>query len=77
MAICPFYREEMVARERRRTRREAESDRPPKTSAAWCAHLYSPVSKYVAILVVGGATRLKCGGDLDRCQVRPMHRPKT
>jgi len=44
--------------------------------AAWCAHLYSPVSKYVATTIAGGADKLQCHGDLAKCQVREALRRK-
>jgi hypothetical protein len=75
MSLCPFYRRDRVFVERRRHRRANES-LPPELAAAWCAHLYSPVSKYVATRIAGGADKLQCTGDLTKCQVREAVRPK-
>jgi hypothetical protein len=75
MAVCPFYRLDRAIVERRRQRR-SEHAQPRPVPAAWCAHLYSPVSKYLATRIAGGADQLRCGGDLTKCQVRPLFRPK-
>jgi hypothetical protein len=75
MAVCPFYRLDRTVIERRRQRRNAHAE-PPPVSAPWCAHLYSPVSKFVAMRIVGGAYKLRCAGDLAKCQVSPSLRPK-
>ena len=75
MSLCPFYRCDRTAFERRRLRR-AYPSAPPERNAAWCAHLYSPVSKYVATRIAGGADKLQCNGDLAKCQVREALRPK-
>jgi hypothetical protein len=77
MPLCPFYREDQVAKERRQKRRTEAPGEPPVLAAPWCAHLYSPVTKYVATIVSGGHTRLRCAGELARCQVRPSRRPKV
>jgi hypothetical protein len=77
MPICPFYREDQVVKERRQQRRAEAPGAPPAFAAPWCAHLYSPVTKYVATIVSGGHARLRCAGDLTRCQVRPSRRPKV
>jgi hypothetical protein len=74
--MCPFYRTSPVTVERRRTAREGRAARPPVTGAPWCAHLYSPVTKYIATVIVGGANKLRCAGDLAGCQVRENVRPK-
>jgi hypothetical protein len=76
MSLCPFYRRDRAAVERRRQRR-ANPSPPPERAAAWCAHLYSPVSKYVATRIAGGADKLRCDGELARCQVRVAVRPKS
>jgi hypothetical protein len=75
MSLCPFYRRDAASVERRRQRRVNQSP-PPNITAAWCAHLYSPVSKYVATRIAGGADKLRCSGDLTKCQVRESLRPK-
>jgi hypothetical protein len=72
---CPFYRLDKASVERRKQRR-AGSLQPPSLAAPWCAHLFSPVSKYVATRIVGGTEKLRCGGDLAKCQVSPSLRPK-
>jgi hypothetical protein len=76
MPICPFYREAALSNERRKSLRIDAPGTPPRVVAPWCAHLYSPVTKYVATIVSGGHERLKCTGDLGRCQVRPSRRPR-
>lgn len=76
MAACPFYREDVASAERRRRRRDDEPVAAPTLPAPWCAHLYSPVTRYVATMVAGGYRKLQCGGDLDKCQVHPRRRPK-
>jgi hypothetical protein len=75
MAVCPFYRVQQIVIERRRKRRDEDAVKAPRP-APWCAHLYSPVTKYVATVIVGGSNKLRCGGDLDKCQVPPTRRPK-
>ena len=76
MSVCPFYRHDRVCVERRRQRRAIQA-RPPEVTAAWCAHLYSPVSKYMATRIAGGTDKLQCSGDLAKCQVREAVRPKS
>jgi len=75
MSLCPFYRSDRAVFERRKLGR-AYASPPPQRTAAWCAHLYSPVSKYVATRIAGGADKLQCNGDLAKCQVREALRPK-
>jgi hypothetical protein len=77
MAVCPFFRVECIKIERRKKPREGTP--APMTGtvpAPWCAHLYSPVSKYLATRVVGGADKLRCGGDLEKCHIPVKQRPK-
>ena len=73
---CPFYRIDKVIVERRRIIRDGVGSQPPALPAPWCAHLYSPVSKYVATHIVGGANQLRCGGDLDKCHIPLVLAPK-
>jgi hypothetical protein len=75
VAQCAFYRVDKIFVERRRARREKDVT-APAIRAPWCAHLYSPVSRFVATRVVGGANKLQCGGDLERCHIPPQRRPK-
>ena len=65
MPICPFYREQQVVpAERRSSRRDGGASEPAIPLAPWCAHLYSPVSRYVATRTLGGLSKLRCGGEL-------------
>jgi hypothetical protein len=75
--MCPFYRTSPVTVERRRKARESGPAQPPVAAAPWCAHLYSPVTKYIATVIVGGADRLRCAGNLARCQVQASVRPRS
>jgi hypothetical protein len=75
--MCPFYRTSPVTVERRRKARESGAAQPPVTAAPWCAHLYSPVTKYIATVIVGGADKLRCSGNLARCQIQASVRPKS
>ena len=75
MSLCPFYRRDRAFVERRKQWRPSQTP-PPEVLAAWCAHLYSPVSKFVATRITGGAAKLQCEGDLAKCQVREAVRPK-
>lgn len=54
MAECPFYRVEKILVERRRNARDGQQSPAPPVSAPWCAHLYSPASRFLATRVVGG-----------------------
>lgn len=76
MAVCPFYRIDRIQVERRKKARDEKASVMTDVPAPWCAHLYSPVGKYVATRIVGGANKLRCGGDLDKCQIPPTHGPK-
>ena len=76
MARCPFFRAEIIFVERRRAHR-IHMSQTPAVSAPWCAHLYSPVSRFLATNVVGGANKLRCGGELEKCHIPPQRRPKT
>jgi hypothetical protein len=77
MAKCPFYRADKIVVERRHRPRDGQPQSTPAVTAPWCAHLYSPVSKFVATRIVGGANKLRCGGELDRCDIPPARRPKV
>ena len=76
MATCPFYRVDATSAERRKSPRDDSAAKEPTLSAPWCAHLHSPVTKYVATIVAGGHRRLKCGGELGNCQIQPTRRPR-
>jgi hypothetical protein len=76
MATCPFYRVDATQVERRKSPRDDSRANLPAARAPWCAHLHSPVTKYVATVVAGGYRRLRCGGDLGNCQIQPTRRPK-
>jgi hypothetical protein len=74
--MCPFYRTTRVtAVERRRVPRD-NGGAPPPVDAPWCAHLYTPVTRFAATAFAGGWRKLLCGGDLGRCEVIPNNRPK-
>jgi hypothetical protein len=74
--MCPFYRTAVVTVERRRKKRDGGAARLPPMPADWCAHVYSPVTRHVATLIVGGPAKLKCAGQLEACQVLASRRPK-
>jgi hypothetical protein len=76
MATCPFYRVDAISTERRKSPRDDSLAKAPVLPAPWCAHLHSPVTKYVATVVAGGHRRLKCGGELANCQIQPTRRPR-
>ena len=76
MATCPFYRVNATSVERRKSPRDDSVAKLPALSAPWCAHLHSPVTKYVAITVAGGYRRLLCAGELTNCQIQPTRRPR-
>lgn len=68
MSACPLYQ---VHRHTMRSR-EIRADRQANVSVVkipFCTHAHSPMSRE-EIMTIGSATRLQCGGDLDRCQVR-------
>lgn len=67
MSACQLYQ---VRRHTLRSR-EIRADRPAAVSVVkipFCTHTHSPMSRE-EIMTIGAATRLQCGGDLDRCQV--------
>ena len=76
MAVCPFYRVEAVVVERRKQLRAGASLCGAARPAPWCAHLYSPVSRFAATRVVGGPDKLRCGGLIECCHVASKWRPK-
>lgn len=50
---------------------EIVGDRANRTSSniiPWCEHEHSPVSEE-RTAAIGGASLLKCGGDISKCQV--------
>ena len=65
MEICPFYKVEIKTLKSKQIKRDRSSQilRIP-----WCAHEQSPIDLKDA-MIIGGAKRLKCGGDLDKCQI--------
>ena len=74
--MCPFYRTTRVpAVERRRVPRD-NGGAPPPVDAPWCAHLYTPVTRFAATAFAGGWRKLLCAGDLVRCEVNPSNRPR-
>jgi hypothetical protein len=72
---CSFYREDSLLHEQRGQEPAVTMFSPLPPTAPWCAHLYSPVTKYVATKIAGGPDRLCCDGDLAKCQVLLPHRP--
>ena len=72
---CSFFREDRLLHEQRGQEPAVALFSPVPPAAPWCAHLYSPVTKYVATKIAGGPDRLRCGGDVAKCQVLPPHRP--
>ena len=72
--MCPFYRMTRVpAVERGRMPRDGPGS-PRPLDAAWCAHLFTPMTRFAATTVAGGWGKLRCNGDLDRCEVLPSKR---
>jgi hypothetical protein len=72
--MCPFYRG-AVALERR-TRGRQQTQALSLMDAPWCAHLFSPVTRYVTSVSMGSPRKLSCGGDICKCQVIASRRPK-
>ena len=69
--MCPFYRTANVpAVERRRIPRD-NPGAPQPLDAPWCAHLYTPVTRFAATAFAGGWRKLLCAGDLGQCEVMP------
>jgi hypothetical protein len=75
MAVCPFYRLEAASIEGRKQLRAGGPETDTKRPAPWCAHLYSPVSRFTAMRVVGEPDRLRCGGQIECCQIASKRRP--
>ena len=74
-SLCPFFRNAVVAVERRGTPRR-QTQQLPLFDAPWCAHLFSPVMRYTTPISIGSLRKLSCGGDIRRCQVVASQRPK-
>ena len=60
----PFYRIASVVGVERRRRTRKDVGLPPPVHAPWCAHLYTPVSRYATTAIAGGWRKLVCSGDL-------------
>ena len=74
--MCPFYRTARVVGVERRRQPRNDAGLEPLLDAPWCAHLFTPVSRYAGTALAGGWRRLACGGDLDKCAVVGSKRPK-
>ena len=69
MAKCPFYQIHM-----HRPAGEPQSALEP---VPWCSHTHSPVPIRAATDAAGGAPKLQCGGDLERCAIPLDLRPRS
>lgn len=46
----------------------------PQTAIPYCAHKHSPATREFVLYAVGGSQILRCGGDINKCQVPPHKR---
>jgi hypothetical protein len=68
MNTCPFYRVLM------HRPADAQVD-APLDPCPWCSHTHSPVRVLSAREAVGDSPRLRCGGDVAKCEVPSEFRP--
>lgn len=66
MSDCPYFKLHQSSVQRRPIGRVY---RPQVSEVPWCSHPESSVTHDNATGVIGGGNLLRCGGDLDKCQV--------
>src|SRR5690349_24295885 len=74
MIKCPFYQVHMH-QPSGTARREQELAIVPHEPFPWCSHAHSVVSMLDATQSEGGQHKLRCGGDVERCQLAPEWQP--
>jgi hypothetical protein len=67
MAKCPLY--DVVRLKFQRNEIGSSGPREMHADVPVCDHKHSPAPRHIAPKVIGGGDLLKCGGDLDKCQV--------
>lgn len=72
MDKCPFFKQETKYLKSRELRGHMGAAPLIAAHYSWCAHpKHSPVPEVNAKGTLGGANRLHCGGDVNRCQIAP------
>lgn len=67
---CPYYNEHRQVLRSKRITGGRGAPLSQVVIVPWCSHENSPVPRMIAISVIGGAGILRCGGDLEKCQVK-------
>jgi hypothetical protein len=68
MVLCRYFHKDSRTIQSNEKRSDQQVANVSVLRTFWCTHKHSPVP---AAWVAGGAHLLKCGGDLDKCQVPP------
>ena len=71
MMKCRYFREEQTFHRSNEIRPDRQIT-GNATSAPWCAHDPSPVTKIQVTAVLGGSGLLKCGGDIEKCPIKHL-----
>ncbi len=72
MRRCPFFKTDT----RKLNKVEILVNRYPGTATVelpWCSHKYSPATRLKVNTIMNGETKLKCGGDFDKCPLSRGH----
>ena len=69
MSLCPYYHVHSRTHESREIFSHQQHAGVNAVRIPWCGHKHSPAEKDMVTTVVGGAGLLRCGGDLEKCQV--------
>lgn len=68
MSSCPYFHKESRTNQSNEIPSHHQTSNVQVLRTFWCTHKHSPVP---AAWVVGGGNKLRCGGDLEKCQVPP------
>ncbi|WP_432744407.1 hypothetical protein ABXJ76_04240 [Methylobacter sp. G7] len=68
MSKCPFFNKDSKGMPSNEINSNQQQSDYQILTTYWCTHEDSPIS---SAWVVGGATILRCGGDIEKCQIPP------
>jgi len=68
MGLCPYFHKERRTFPSHEVLSHHQASNIQIHRITWCTHKHSPVP---SAREMGGANKLKCGGDFERCQVPP------
>jgi hypothetical protein len=69
MSLCPYYHVQSRQDESSIIFSHQQHGGVNMVRIPWCGHKHSPAEKQMVGSVIGVAGILRCGGDLEKCQV--------